>query len=85
MSKKIFHNKTSLIPKYCFRLDPNNQRAIEGLNNLSESLSTSKRDSYYTARDESPTFACQASNVSDREPDAESDSDIWSNGDNYGF
>lgn len=61
------------------RLDPDNQRAIEGLNNIGRSPSASKVDSsyYISAIGDSSTFASQAQSQSDHDQDLESDSDAW--------
>lgn len=58
-------------------MDPNNQKATEGLNNIGRSVSTSKRDSYYVSTGESSSFASQGLSASDHDPDPESDTDPW--------
>ncbi|XP_066247713.1 anaphase-promoting complex subunit 7 [Euwallacea similis] len=56
------------------RLDPQNQRATEGLNNIGTSVSVSKKDVFYSCADES----CSSRRTnSDHEADAESDTDLW--------
>ncbi|KAL1494829.1 hypothetical protein ABEB36_010357 [Hypothenemus hampei] len=56
------------------RLDPQNQRASEGLNNIGRNHSLSTRDRYYTCVDES----CSSRRTnSDHEVDAESDTELW--------
>ncbi|KAJ8938708.1 hypothetical protein NQ318_007996 [Aromia moschata] len=59
------------------RLDPTNQRATEGLNNIGRSLSLSKRDSYYTCVGGETSYTPQGTNSSDHEVDPESDTDPW--------
>lgn len=61
------------------RLDPDNQRAVEGLNNLGRSPSASKLDSsyYMSAGGDSSTFNSQGQSQSDHEQDQESDTDPW--------
>lgn len=59
------------------RLDPSNQRAIEGLNNIGRSA---KSDSnyYISVVGENSSFASQDPSVpSDHDVDVESDSDLW--------
>lgn len=56
-------------------LDPTNQRATEGLNNIGRSLSLSKRDSYYTCVGGETSYNSQGTNSSDHEVDPESDTD----------
>lgn len=57
------------------KLDPQNQRATEGLNNIGRSLSLSKRDQYYSCGDETP-YNSRRTN-SDHEGDPESDNELW--------
>ncbi|RZC31825.1 TPR 11 domain containing protein [Asbolus verrucosus] len=57
------------------RLDPTNQRATEGLNNIGRNLSLSKRDSYYTCVGE--TYTSQGTSASDQDVFLESDPDPW--------
>lgn len=61
------------------RLDPENQRAIEGLSNIGRSLSGNKLDSsyYVSAVGDSSTFNSQAQSQSDHDQDQESDTDPW--------
>lgn len=59
------------------KLDPNNQRATEGLNNIGRSLSLSKRDSYYSCVAGETLYTSQGTNSSDHEVDPESDTDPW--------
>lgn len=59
------------------RLDSNNQRALEGLNNIERQLTRNKRDSnYYSCVSESSTTP-QGINSSDNDVCVESDSDRW--------
>ncbi|KAK9687581.1 Tetratricopeptide repeat [Popillia japonica] len=67
------------------RLDPSNQRAVEGLNNIGRSA---KMDSsyYISVVGESSSFASQDPSVPSDDVDVESDSDIWpSNSDFMNF
>ncbi|KAJ8920240.1 hypothetical protein NQ315_011901 [Exocentrus adspersus] len=64
------------------KLDPSNQRATEGLNNIGRSLSLGKRDSYYTCAAGETSYASQGTNPSDHEVDPESDTDPWPPTDN---
>ncbi|KAI4460825.1 hypothetical protein MML48_5g00015466 [Holotrichia oblita] len=67
------------------RLDPSNQRAMEGLNNIGRSA---KMDSsyYISVVGESSSFASQDPSVPSDDVDVESDSDIWpSNSDFMNF
>lgn len=57
------------------RLDPNNQRATEGLNNIGRTMAQSKQESYYSCGDIS--YGSQVSTCSDHEADPESDTDPW--------
>nr|XP_023020055.1 anaphase-promoting complex subunit 7 [Leptinotarsa decemlineata] len=59
------------------KLDPTNQRANEGLNNIGRSLSLSKRESYYTCVAGETSYTSQGTNSSDHEADPESDTDAW--------
>lgn len=61
------------------RLDPEHQRALEGLNNIGRSLSGSKLDSsyYVSAIGDTSTFNSQAQSQSDHDQDQESDTDPW--------
>lgn len=58
-------------------MDPNNQKAIEGLNNIGRSMSNSKRDSYYVSAGESSSYVSQGLSTSEHDPDAESDTEQW--------
>ncbi|GJQ75763.1 putative anaphase-promoting complex subunit [Trypoxylus dichotomus] len=60
------------------RLDPSNQRAVEGLNNIGRSA---KMDSsyYISVVGESSSFASQDPSVPSDDVDVESDSDVWPN------
>ncbi|KAL3268925.1 hypothetical protein HHI36_008012 [Cryptolaemus montrouzieri] len=64
------------------RLDPYNQRAIEGLNLIGPNPGNSKRDSYYTCVGDS--CPSQSTLASDHDIDALSDSDIWPNNSEMG-
>ncbi|KAG5873680.1 Anaphase-promoting complex subunit 7, partial [Gonioctena quinquepunctata] len=69
---EAFHHYTVAL-----KLDPTNQRANEGLNNIGRSLSLSKRESYYTCVAGETSYTSQGTNSSDREVDPESDTDPW--------
>ncbi|KAJ8931903.1 hypothetical protein NQ314_015172 [Rhamnusium bicolor] len=69
---EAFHHYTIAL-----KLDPTNQRATEGLNNIGRSLSLSKRDSYYTCVAGETSYTSQGTNSSDHEVDPESDTDPW--------
>nr|CAI5840221.1 unnamed protein product [Callosobruchus analis] len=64
------------------KLDPNNQKATEGLNNIGTSMSAKKIDSYYssmfdgTPYQQTPSSTAK-NNLSDHEADPESDTDAW--------
>ncbi|KAK9877047.1 hypothetical protein WA026_016076 [Henosepilachna vigintioctopunctata] len=60
------------------RLDPYNQRAVEGLNLIGPNPANSKRESYYTCVGDS-SYPSQSTLASEHEIDAESDSDLWPN------
>ncbi|CAH1170860.1 unnamed protein product [Phaedon cochleariae] len=78
---EAFHHYTVAL-----KLDPANQRANEGLNNIGRSLSLSKRDSYYTCVAGETSYISQGTNSSDHEVDPESDTDPWpANGDIESF
>ncbi|CAG9836544.1 unnamed protein product [Diabrotica balteata] len=64
---EAFHHYTLAL-----KLDPTNQRATEGLNNIGRSLSLSKRDSYYTCVGGETTYNSQVTNSSDPDVDVES-------------
>lgn len=76
---EAFHHYTIAL-----KLDPTNQRATEGLNNIGRSLSLSKRDSYYTCVAGETSYASQGTNSSDHEVDPESDTDPWPAGGDLG-
>ncbi|VEN50938.1 unnamed protein product [Callosobruchus maculatus] len=63
------------------KLDPNNQKATEGLNNIGTSMSVSKIDSYYSSMFDGTSYQTPSStaknNLSDHEADPESDTDAW--------
>lgn len=61
------------------RLDPDNQRAIEGLNNIGRSLPRMNLEStfYTSAVGDTSTFNSQAQSQSDHDQDQESDTDPW--------
>lgn len=70
---EAFHHYTVAL-----RMDPNNQRATEGLNAIGGGVGLNKKDSYYRTGETSHNS--QAANASDQEADAESDSDMWATG-----
>lgn len=63
------------------RLDSQNQRALEGINNIGRSPPSNKMDSsyYMSMGGESTTYTSQAPTGSDHEADADSDTDQWPN------
>ncbi|KAF5291187.1 hypothetical protein FQA39_LY14429 [Lamprigera yunnana] len=63
------------------RLDPQNQRAIDGINNIGRSPPPNKMDTnyYMSAEGESTTYTSQAPTGSDHEADADSDTEQWPN------
>ncbi|CAH0554575.1 unnamed protein product [Brassicogethes aeneus] len=71
---EAFHHFTTAL-----KLDPNNQRATEGLNNIGR---VSLRDSYYSCGDASYN-STQATTSSDHEADPESDTDPWNGMENF--
>ena len=64
---------------YALRMDPTNQRAIEGLNNMGRPQSSKMDTNYYTpVGGENSSYVSQGTNISsDHDNDAESDSDAW--------
>lgn len=64
---------------YCIALslDPDNQKASDGLNSIGRSTSVSKRDSYYMSAGESSSYVSQGLSTSDHDQDAESDTEQW--------
>jgi anaphase-promoting complex subunit 7 len=58
------------------RLDPNNQRATEGLNSIGRNLSLSKRDSYYTCVGET-SYTSPGTSEADEEIFPQNDTDPW--------
>lgn len=76
--KKFLDKRTFLMHPF-YRLDPNNQRATEGLNNIGRSMSMclNKRDSYYVSTGESSSYVSQGLSASDHDPDPESDTEQW--------
>lgn len=69
---EAFHHYTIAL-----NLDPQNQRATEGLNNIGRNLSLSKRDSYYSCVGGETLYTPQGTNSSDHDVDPESDTDPW--------
>lgn len=63
------------------KIDPQNQRALEGINNIGRSPPTNKMDSnyYMSVEGESTTYTSQPQTGSDHEGDGDSDTDHWPN------
>ncbi|KAF5308497.1 hypothetical protein FQR65_LT06162 [Abscondita terminalis] len=63
------------------RLDPQNERALEGINNIGRSPPANKMDSnyYMSVEGESTPYTSQAQTGSDHEGDGDSDTDHWPN------
>ncbi|XP_018321231.1 anaphase-promoting complex subunit 7 [Agrilus planipennis] len=63
------------------RIDPSNQKALEGMDNIGCSINTSKVEStcYVTAHGDSNTYPSQAETTQDNEGDPDSDTDNWPN------
>ncbi|CAH1963459.1 unnamed protein product [Acanthoscelides obtectus] len=64
------------------KLDPNNQKATEGLNSIGTTTSAKKMDSYYSSMFDGSSYqptpsSAAKNNLSDHEADPESDTDAW--------
>lgn len=69
----VYKNIVIITILFAYRMDPNNQRALEGLNNIG------RPDSSYYVSGEPSTYPSQPTAGSDHEADADSDTDHWPN------